>query len=72
MNPVSITHSLSPVTTRPKLSLFAIVDFLFGLVSTIETWRQSYKARKQFSQIDARTLRDAGISEAQRFMLTEL
>lgn len=72
MNPVTITHSLSPVTTRPKLSLFALVDFLFGLVSTIETRRQSYKAKMQFSQIDARTLRDAGISEAQRFILTVL
>ena len=72
MNHVTTTHSLSPVTTRVNLSLLAIVDFLFGLVSTIETWRQSHKARMQFSQIDARTLRDAGISEAQRFILSKL
>jgi len=72
MNHLAITRSRSQVAIQPNRSLFSIFDFLCSLVSTLEAWRQSHKARMQFSRIDARTLRDAGISEALRFIQTEL
>jgi len=72
MNHVAIIPTRSPVTIKPCRPLFTIFNFLYGLASYLETWRQSHKARMQFSRIEARTLRDVGISEAQRFILSEL
>ena len=71
MNRVTINQHPSAPATRPQALFFAIVDRLLGLASTLETWRRQRKARMQFSRIDARTLRDAGISEAQRFVLSQ-
>lgn len=71
MNRVTIQHSPSAPATRPQARIFAAVEALLGLASTLETSRRERKARMQFSRIDARTLRDAGISEAQRFLLSQ-
>lgn len=71
MNRETFKHNPAAPATRPQASFLAIVDRLLGLASTLETWRRERKARMQFSRIDARTLRDAGISEAQRFLLSQ-
>ena len=33
-----------------------------------ETWRQRHQASMQFSRLESRLLRDAGISESRRFV----
>lgn len=37
-------------------------------IGTLDTWRQRQKSRSQFASLDARILKDSGISEAQRFI----
>jgi uncharacterized protein YjiS (DUF1127 family) len=41
---------------------------LIGLVVSLESWRRRQQRSMQLAQIDARSLRDAGISEARRFI----
>ncbi len=72
MNELSTPHNPPAAPARPRRSSFAIVDWPLGLWSRLENRRRRHKARQQFARIDARTLRDAGISEAQRFILCEL
>ena len=62
----------SPKTTGNISKFFTIVGLPLRLISTLETWRLRHKARMQFARVDARTLRDAGISEAQRLILSGL
>ena len=71
MNRVTIKQNPSAPATRPLALFFAIVEWPLGLASALDTWRRERKARMQFSRIDTRTLRDAGISEAQRFLLSQ-
>ena len=44
------------------------VGWMTRLVETIHTWNQRHKTRRQFAEVEARILRDVGISEAQRFI----
>ena len=60
-------NPLPPDTDRHNIALGS-VDWLAKTVRAINTWRQRQKSRAQFAGIDSRILRDAGISEAQRFI----
>ena len=44
------------------------IEWLIRAIKTVDTWRQRQKSRAQFAGLDARILRDSGISEAQRFI----
>ena len=47
------------------------IDFLHAigvLAENLESWRRRQQMSMQLAHIDARTLRDAGISEARRFI----
>jgi uncharacterized protein YjiS (DUF1127 family) len=48
--------------------LHAVGDHLADLARALETWRRRQQTCTQLAHIDARTLRDAGISEARRFI----
>ena len=61
-------------TSRPSIHkgllsfLYTPGDHLIGLVMSLESWRRREQVSMQFAHIDTRTLRDAGISEARRFI----
>lgn len=55
--------------TQPLTTLHAIGRQLVAMVMGLESWRRGEQTSMQFAYIDARTLRDAGISEAQRFIV---
>jgi len=44
------------------------VDRAGRIAHTIETWRHRQRTRAQLAEVDARILRDVGISEADRFI----
>jgi uncharacterized protein YjiS (DUF1127 family) len=44
------------------------VDRAGRVARTIETWRRRQRTRAQLAGVDAHILRDAGISEADRFI----
>jgi len=60
--------SPSSIHNRTLSFLCAISDHLLELVMSMESWRKRKQLDMQFAHIDPRTLRDAGISEARRFI----
>jgi uncharacterized protein YjiS (DUF1127 family) len=51
-----VTPALSPVSSRPSLH--------HRLAMTLKIWRERIAARRNLAAMDARSLRDAGISPA--------
>ncbi len=43
-------------------------NFLLNILFLPEAWRRHHRARMQFARIESRLLRDAGISDATRFI----
>jgi len=46
----------------------AIFGWVADTLALIETWQRRQRASAQLARVDARVLRDAGISDAQRFV----
>jgi uncharacterized protein YjiS (DUF1127 family) len=65
MNSKAKRRSRSSIHNRALACLYAIGD----LVVSLETWRRREQMSMQLAHVDARTLRDAGISEARRFIV---
>ncbi len=64
----TMTLNQVPTETSPRNFVINSVDWLTQAIRTLDSWRQRQKSRAQFAGIDMRTLRDSGISEAQRFI----
>ena len=45
-----------------------LTEFASRIRETVAIWRRRYRTRRQFAEVEARILRDCGISEAQRFI----
>jgi uncharacterized protein YjiS (DUF1127 family) len=45
-----------------------IIERIKDMARTLESWRLRHKTRMQFANVEARILRDVGISEGQRFI----
>jgi uncharacterized protein YjiS (DUF1127 family) len=71
MNPTANTRTRPAVAAPTNRSVFGLVDFLCNTAKALEACRRRHKASRQFTRIDQRILRDIGISEAQRFLLSE-
>ena len=56
----SVLRRIKPVLHAPA--------YLAGCVRALEDWRRRERLSMQLAHVDAHTLRDAGISEAQRFI----
>ncbi len=68
MNQLAIHPSGSSSVTSTKSSLSATFDFFAAMVAGVENSRRQHQASMQLAHTQARILRDAGISEAQRFL----
>lgn len=66
MNQMTLTQFSMDTSRRSHLQ--ELFERLTGAIKILETWRQRHKERMQFAAIEARILRDAGISQAQRFV----
>jgi len=66
---LTLRQSQSETVTR-NLAIFSLelLIRLTGVIMIIETWRQREISRRSFDVINPSTLRDAGITEAQRFI----
>ena len=57
---------------QPEIGIGKPGEYFLGLIMApfilLEHWRQRRQVSMQFAHVDCRTLRDAGISEAQRFI----
>ena len=58
----------SPVVAVVQAVLASIYEQLFSAAMVLEQRRRQQQLSMQLAHVDARTLRDAGISEAQRFI----
>ena len=68
MNTETAIKTKSPVVAVAQSVLAAISEQLFSAAMTLEQRRRQQQLSMQLAHVDARTLRDAGISEAQRFI----
>jgi uncharacterized protein YjiS (DUF1127 family) len=68
MNIDTVADTRSSVMTRSSNSLYAAVGHLASLLAALENWRRREQASMQLAHLDRHTLRDAGISEARRFI----
>jgi hypothetical protein len=68
MNTETAKYSRSPVVAVTQSVLAAISDQLFCAAKALQHRRRKQQLSMQLAYVDARTLRDAGISEAQRFI----
>ena len=68
MNQLTVTPTRIPAVTIAGSPLFALVDYLSSIVTTLEAWRQRAANSTQLAHTDPRTLRDIGISESQQFI----
>ena len=55
-----VLSRINPVLLAPA--------YLAGFARALEDWRRRERLSMQLAHVDAHTLRDAGISEAQRFI----
>ena len=62
------SDSRSPTDSASAALSHALIEALYKIVMAPEIWRRAYEQRMQLARVDTRTLRDAGISEAQRFI----
>jgi len=68
MNTQTARDTKSPVVAAALSVLAAISEQLFSAAMALEQRRRQQQLSMQLACVDARTLRDAGISEAQRFI----
>jgi uncharacterized protein YjiS (DUF1127 family) len=68
MNTTPATNPGSPAVAAAQSVLTAVLNPLFSMATALEHWRRRQQLSMQLAHVDARTLRDAGISEAQRFI----
>lgn len=66
MNP-SLTLGHSAVVDARRRA-WQLLDSINRIDETLATWRRRHLTRRQFAGVDARILRDCGISEADRFI----
>ena len=45
-----------------------LIELASRIRETVDTWVRRHQTRRQFAGVDARILRDCGISEADRFI----
>lgn len=57
----------SPVSSA-KPALATLVDFMEGILITLESWRRDHENSMKLARVEARVLQDIGVSEAQRFI----
>ena len=65
------TACLRPRTPNPLHIVSAPVVFIQRLtrsIVAIDTWRRRHRSSMQCARVEARILRDLGVSEAQRFI----
>ena len=62
--------SNSRYQTEPNVvsPIHVLLDSLYRIVMAPEIWRRGHEQRMQLARVETRILRDAGISEAQRFI----
>ena len=68
-NMKAVTMPSFSITDGPRGHLQKLLQRLVRAPGTLETWRLRHLRRMQFAAVDARILRDAGISESQRFLV---
>lgn len=69
MNQMATSPTQYHGSGRVRSGMLAFFNFVGGIGSAMENWRRQQQARMQFARVGAHTLRDAGISEAKRFLL---
>ncbi|MDH3387186.1 MAG: hypothetical protein OEN02_04705 [Gammaproteobacteria bacterium] len=68
MNQLTTARTQLPSAASIFFPVFVIVDCLAWVATTLESWRRRQQESMQFARVEARILRDVGISEAQRFI----
>lgn len=69
MNSRTNSATRLPATSAALTSVLDhLLDLLMSPLIGLEHWRQQQQVSMQLAHLDTRTLRDAGISEAQRFI----
>ncbi len=68
MNQLAIKSTGSASVTSTKSLMPATFDFFAAMVTAVENSRQRHQVSMQLAHVEAHILRDAGISEAQRFL----
>ncbi|HKJ51747.1 MAG TPA: hypothetical protein VKB27_09585 [Gammaproteobacteria bacterium] len=66
MNPTATLGHSAVVDARRRA--LRLIDLFNRLIETVDLWKRRYRERQQFANVDARTLRDCGISESARFI----
>ncbi|MGD2173676.1 MAG: hypothetical protein PVI79_11370 [Gammaproteobacteria bacterium] len=66
MNHTTTLGHSAVVDARRRAS--RLVDQFNRLVEIVDVWKLRYRERRQFAEVDARILRDCGISESARFI----
>jgi uncharacterized protein YjiS (DUF1127 family) len=51
-----------------KSAVATLVDFMEGILITLESWRRDHENSMKLARVEARVLQDIGVSEAQRFI----
>jgi uncharacterized protein YjiS (DUF1127 family) len=64
----STTFSRLEADTGASLDTLGWTDWWRKAVVTIDTWNRRHRTRRQLADVEARILRDVGISEAARFI----
>lgn len=60
-------HRRAGDAAEPRSIKALLFDCIAGPFEILESWRKRHQASMQLARIDTRVLRDAGISDAQRF-----
>ena len=68
MNQLAIKPTGSASVTSTKSNMPATFDFFAAMVAAVENSRRRHQASMQLAHVQAHILRDAGISEMQRFL----
>ncbi len=61
------TISIPPVNAT-RMDALRWLDWMAGIVRSVETWRLRHQSRRQFEALGAQSMRDAGIDPAFRFV----
>ncbi|MCP4331155.1 MAG: DUF1127 domain-containing protein [Gammaproteobacteria bacterium] len=57
-----------PVGFSWQQAVFKSIDRLARVANTVDRWNRRHKTRRQFTRVNAHTLRDIGFSAADRFI----
>ncbi len=68
MNSVTSKDTKISGLTRVFYPVYPLLNQVAAVARMLEHWRRRQQANVQFAHLDPRILRDAGISEAQRFI----